>query len=499
MVNNCPYYQRRVVCETTIKGIVMFGHRHHRLFVATSLALAASLSLIACSSGSSGSDPVAGSATESSSVTEGTTAVPVAEPQKISVAFNATGDFPEPKATLTAAKASFEAENPGVTVELQEEVAADDAYHTKLQLRLQSGSDVPDVMYYSPGWLDADAAAGYLAPLDDGLAQWADWEAQFPEAVRIGAKSADGHIYGVPMAANDIGIWYSKDTFKAAGLPENWEPKTWADLRTAAETIKAKVPGAIPAHLYAGKASGVTDAIMKTFQPLLYGTGDTLYDFETNKWVKADKGFLDTMTFISQTYKDGLTAKTADVLSPNVWSFIGPWMKEAKLGFVPDGNWMSFAWIKGGPNEWPEWGDRLGVTAMPTQTGGGEGKVTMALRGAVMVKSAKSKSPELAMRFLEHVTNKTNSLSISVNSSQLAVRLDVAADPAYKNRPGVAEFTNMLKYAKYLPLAEEADKVYNLLADLIEQVALGKMTPEKSVTEYNSKIEALVGKDKYKG
>lgn len=422
-----------------------------------------------------------------------------AESKTVKVAYNATGDFPEPKATLKAAKATFEKENPGVTVELQEILAADDAYHTKLQLRLQSGSDVPDVMYYSPGWLDGDAAAGYLAPLDDGLSKWADWKAQFPEAVRTGAKSADGKTYGIPMSANDIGIWYNKDTLKAAGLPENWEPKSWADLRKAAETIKAKSPGVIPVHLYAGKASGVTDAIMKTFQPLLYGTGDVLYDFSKNKWVKADKGFLDTMTFISTMYKDGLTAKTADVLSPNVWSFIGPWMKDAKLGFVPDGNWMSFAWIKGGPNEWPTWGDRLGVTAMPTQNGGGAGKVTMALRGSVMVRAAKSKSPALAQKFLEHVTNKTNSLSISVNSSQLAVRLDVAADPAYKSRPGVAEFTNMLKYAKYLPLAEEADKVYSLLADLIEQVALGKMTPAKSVESYNKQIGALVGKAKYAG
>ena len=97
------------------------------------------------------------------------------------------------------------------------------------------------------------------------------------------------------------------------------------------------------------------------------------------------------------------------------------------------------------------------------------------------------------------MTNKENSLSISVNSSQLAVRTDVAADPAYQDRPTVSEFSEMLKYAQYLPLTEEHAKVENLLADLIERVALGKLSPADSVTEYNDQIVGLVGEDKFAG
>lgn len=421
------------------------------------------------------------------------------EPQTITVAYNATGDFPEPAATLEAAKASFEAEHPGVTVELQQEIASDDDFHTKIQLRLQSGGDVPDVIYYAPTWLDADAAAGYLAPLDEGLAAWDDWETQFPEAVRVGAASADGHVYGMPMSANDIGIWYNRDVFAAAGLPEDWQPESWADMRAAAEAIQENVPDAIPMHLYAGKASGITDAILKTFQPLLYGTGDALFDFDTNQWQPAGQGFLDAMTFISDAYADDLTADDADVLSPNVWSFIGPWMKDAQLGFVLDGNWMSFAWLEGASYEWPEWSDRLGIAMVPTQEGQDPGRVTMALRGPVFVRSADSDSPDLAMQFIEHLANKDNSMSFAVNSSQLAVRNDVAADPAYADRPTVGAFTDMLQYARYLPLTEENAKVELLLADLIERVALGDLSPEDAVSEYNDQIEDLVGSDHYAG
>ena len=38
-----------------------------------------------------------------------------------------------------------------------------------------------------------------------------------------------------------------------------------------------------------------------------------------------------------------------------------------------------------------------------------------------------------------------------------------------------------------------------LLADLIESVALGDLSPEDSVSQYNDQIEALVGADNYAG
>lgn len=453
---------------------------HHRRVLAGPIpfALAATLALVAASSAANG-------------------ARAQSDNQTITVAYNATGDFPEPAATVQAAAASFEAANPGVTVDLQEEIASDEDFHTKIQLRLQSGGDVPDVIYYSPNWLDADAAAGYLSPLEDDLAEWPDWEAQFPEAVRAGAVSADGSTYGVPMSANDIGIWFNRDVFEAAGLPADWQPESWDDLRAAAEAIKESVPDAIPMHLYAGKASGITDAILKTFQPLLYGTGDVLYDFDTNLWQPAGQGFLDVMTFLSDVYADELTAGDADVLSPNVWSFIGPWMQNTELGFVLDGNWMSFAWIEGGPNEWPEWSDRLGVAMVPTQDGQDPGRVTMALRGPVFVRADESDQPDLAMDFIEWLASEENSLGYALNSSQLAVRDDVAADPAYADRPLVSEFTDMLQYAQYLPLTEENARVELLLADLIERVALGDLSPPDAVAEYNDQIAELVGADNF--
>ena len=489
-------------------------------------SLVAVLGLVACSSDKKSSDTTVVAAAETpaaaaeTSAAAAETAAPTAEtqaaaetvaaaavtqaaapasnePQELTISYNKTGDWPEPDATLQAAKTGFEAANPGVKINLQSEVAADDAFRTKTQLRLQSGKDLPDIIPTGPSYVDADIKAGYLLPIDSALDTWADWKTMYPDAVREGAKAFDGKTYYIPQASNDIGIWYNKDVFAKAGLPENWEPQSWADLRTAAETIKAKVPGVIPAHLYAGKASGAIDAIGKTFLPLLYGTGDSLFDFKTNKWLPAGKGFVDSMTFMQDFYKDGLTAKKADVLSPNVWSLIGPWMKDAKLGFVPDGNWMSFAWVKGGPNEWTEWGDRLGIATMPTQNPGG--KLTIGYKGGGFAVVKGTKSPNLAMKFIEFASNKDISVGFSLRSGQLAVRSDVAADKSYADRPTVPAFSAMLQYAKYIPATEQSDKNWALLSDIVEKVAFNQLTPQQSADKYNAEMPGVVGKDNFAG
>ena len=233
-------------------------------------SLIAVLGLAACSSDKSSSDTTvaaaetqaaaettaaaaaetAAPAAETQAAAETTTAAATAteaaapasnEPQELTISYNKTGDWPEPEATLQAAKTGFEAANPGVKINLQSEVAADDAFRTKTQLRLQSGKDLPDIIPTTAGFVDADVKAGYLLPIDSALDTWADWTKLYPEAIREGAKAFDGKTYYIPQASNDIGIWYNKDVFAKAGLPEKWEPQSWADLRTAAETIKAKV------------------------------------------------------------------------------------------------------------------------------------------------------------------------------------------------------------------------------------------------------------------
>ena len=60
----------------------------------------------------------------------------------------------------------------------------------------------------------------------------------------------------MPDGTDTRGLWFSKDVFAKAGLPADWQPKTWDEVLDAARTIKEKVPGVTPINVYTGKPAG---------------------------------------------------------------------------------------------------------------------------------------------------------------------------------------------------------------------------------------------------
>src|SRR5262249_49356782 len=49
----------------------------------------------------------------------------------------------------------------------------------------------------------------------------------------------NGPHYGVPIGETNFIFYYNKALFKKAGLPTNFEPKTWDEVKQAGEKLKA--------------------------------------------------------------------------------------------------------------------------------------------------------------------------------------------------------------------------------------------------------------------
>ena len=58
-------------------------------------------------------------------------------------------------------------------------------------------------------------------------------------AVRGYYSDAAGRMVGMPFNSSTPVLWYNKDAFRKAGLDPNNPPKTWAQVRTAAQRIRA--------------------------------------------------------------------------------------------------------------------------------------------------------------------------------------------------------------------------------------------------------------------
>ncbi|MFD4258522.1 extracellular solute-binding protein [Streptomyces sp. NPDC058534] len=393
---------------------------------------------------------------------------------------------------LADIKKQFEKANPGKKVELVPIKAPDSEYYTKLQQMLRSPKTAPDLVYEDTFLINSDITSGYLKPLDPYLDKWKDWD-QFIDTSKAATAGEDGKTYGVPDGTDTRGLWFSKHVFAKAGLPADWQPKTWDEVLDAARTIKEKVPGVTPINVYTGKPAGEA-ATMQGFEMLLYGTNDgttdPLYDKDSKKWITAGKGFEDSLAFVESVYKEKLGPEVSDALDPNFGTAVrGELLPQGKLGIALDGSWLPQDWLEGSGHEWPEWSKELGLAAMPTQNGQAPGKVSMSGGWAWSI-PAKAGNPDLAFDFIKTMQTKANAQKWYIANSGIAVREDVANDPAYVDaQPGIKFFTDLVESTHYRPAYPAYPKVSVAIQEAMEGVTTGDMSVEEAARGYDEALK----------
>jgi multiple sugar transport system substrate-binding protein len=389
---------------------------------------------------------------------------------------------------LADIKKQFEKANPGKKVELVPIKAPDSEYYTKLQQMLRSAKTAPDLVYEDTFLINSDITSGYLKPLDAYLATWPDWN-RFIDTAKAAAKAEDGKTYGVPDGTDTRGLWYDKGIFAKAGLPADWQPKTWDEVLDAARTIKRKVPDVTPLNVYTGKPAGEA-AAMQGFEMLLYGTEDRLYDDAAKKWIAGSEGFEDALSFVETVYREKLGPDVSTALDPNIQTIVrGDLLPKGKLGINLDGSWLPQDWLPGSGHEWPEWSSKLGLAYMPTQHGQAPGKVSMS-GGWTWAVPAKAANPDLAFDFIRTMQTKANAQKWYVANSGISVREDVAADPAYaKAQPGIKFFTDLVASTHYRPAYPAYPKVSTAIQEAMEGVTTGDTSVEEAAGNYDDSLK----------
>jgi len=395
---------------------------------------------------------------------------------------------------LNVVKAEFEQQHPGAKVQLVPVQASEADWFAKIALMMKSEDTAPDVVTEDTFMVNSDAKAGYLEPLDDKVKGWSDWE-NFYDGVKNGVTANDGKIYGVPYSTDTRGLFYNVNIFKKAGLPVPWQPKNWNDILTAAQTIKKKVPGVVPFWANSGKASGEATS-MQTFEMLLYGTNDTLYDSKSGKWIVKSPGFLNSLKFIQTIYSKGLGPQLSQVLTGQAGDIlVTQLMPKEKVGIVLNGNWIPSAWRKDGPTPWPEGTKVYQFTAMPTQNGQTPGFTSMSGGWALSIPS-KAKDKELAWEFIKLATSKKHLKEYSLKTGDLTTRKDVANDPEYKAEGIFNQATKFLEFTHFRPAVDQYPAVSTQIQTTVEAVVTGSLTPKQAMDQYAQNVSRVVGTDK---
>ncbi|MBG6060133.1 multiple sugar transport system substrate-binding protein [Cryobacterium sp. MP_M5] len=414
--------------------------------------------------------------------------------RSIKVAYQKFGTFTQMDAQMKAVKAQYEAANPQVTVDLVSIQASENDYYTKLSLMNRSAATAPDVLYEDTSLIQSDADAGYLAPLDDYASKWGDWS-QFPDNAKKAGSGSDGKLYGISMGTDTRALWYNKDLLKRAGVTVPWEPKNWKDIVDAAEKIKAAEPGVIPINIYSGKGLGEA-SVMQGLEMLLYGTDNTLFDTEANKWITGSKGFIDSLGMIKDVYQGGLAPTPQEALDPNFGTTLtSDLVPNGKVAIFLDGSWQSGTWLASGALSWPEWTTALGQAPMPTQNGQKPGTTSMS-GGWTLAMGSKSQNKDDAWNFIQLALNQKNSKAYAIAASQIPVRDDVSKDPEFiASNPTAEFFAGLVAVTHFRPANSNYSQVSNLIQVAMESVMTGQQSPAEAAKAYDAGLKDAVGAD----
>ncbi len=120
---------------------------------------------------------------------------------------------------------------------------------------------------------------GYAADITDYVEDTSYPTAYHPALLAL-AQDAYGKIYGLPHAANGMGLMYNRRLFEEAGLDPDKPPQTWGEVREAARQIHARLEGVDGFNIRNEGALGgwMSVALMVTFG------GDTVQSVD-GRWV----------------------------------------------------------------------------------------------------------------------------------------------------------------------------------------------------------------------
>lgn len=371
--------------------------------------------------------------------------------------------------------------------------AADSDYLTKIQLLMQDESQCGDLVYEDTFQLTSDAAAGYLANIDEYLAGYEAWNdgTSYIEATKA-ATYFDGSYYGIPSCTDSRGLVVNTEVLEAAGLGADWQPASWDELLDGCRQIKENCEDVIPFWMIVGKANGEA-ASMNGYEMLLYGTADgndSLYDTAENKWVVSSESIKNANQFVATLFEEELTGDYSEMLDTGSDGYASDYLRQGKLGIYLNGSWFPANYQEGGSYEWAEYGDVLKFIPMPTEDG--TGTITMSGGWAWSIPE-KSQNKELAFEFLTEMM-KTENYNTYITAESNLPTIDMGEYQDLFERPFMETAKNMLSEALFRPKSESYSAVSTYIAQMSEDAATS-LDAEGAMNTYKANVIGVVGEE----
>ncbi|GHG97260.1 ABC transporter substrate-binding protein [Pseudodonghicola xiamenensis] len=134
--------------------------------------------------------------------------------------------------------AEFEALNPLIKVEGVPVPAQDITAHVQADIVAGQPVDVAQITFPNLGYLAENFGAKALEDMIAPAELEAHFEGMVPNGLELGRIA--GKAYGLAYTFSTPVLFYNADIFREAGLDPEQPPRTWSELRTAAEAVAEK-------------------------------------------------------------------------------------------------------------------------------------------------------------------------------------------------------------------------------------------------------------------
>jgi multiple sugar transport system substrate-binding protein len=381
------------------------------------------------------------------------------------------------------------------TVEFQPSGASDEDYKSKVALDLRTGSGA-DLYSIDGIWVGEFADAGYIKPLDDlvgadAVNGWEGW-GQIPQPVQGNFTYKDKR-YGVPEGTDGRVIYFNRSLLEKAGLSRDWQPKSWDEIISAAQAVKATSKDVTPIQLNAGTAMGEATT-MQGALPLLVGTGQQIW--ADGKWQGNTAAVRDVLGLYQKVYGGGLgdpvLQQDAKGRDKSFQAFAA-----GRIAILLEGDyfWRSVVEPAKGIAKMPDRDANVGYALIPAIRPGagvrGQDFVSMSGGGGRVLNPA-TKYPRQAWELMQFINSRDATIAAVGSSPRITQRKDVN-DELLKNDPLLTFIAQkVLPLTAFRPGFAEYPRVSQALQQATLDVATGT-NPADAASAYQKKLESIVG------
>ncbi len=359
--------------------------------------------------------------------------------------------------------AGFEAENPGVKVEVETAAFAD--YFTLLQAGIASG-DAPDVFELNYENFVTYAANDTLLDLSTSMNADAPF---YPRALE--AFSYQGKQLALPATFSDVLLFYNADLFDKAGIAYPTNTWTWDDAVTAAKAIRAL--GTDTWGLF-------SPVQFWEFYKKAAQNGDcSFFNADMTESTINSAGCVATLEMMVGFMNDGLMPTAAELSGVSDSELF----MSGKLGMLVTGIWM-FGAFADAPFTWD-----VQIEPMIKQ------HAHHFFANGVAV-SATTKQADAAIAWAEYLASSKTAATVRVDS---AWELPALNEPSYfenylkqtppANRAAVFE---ALESPVTPPVIVRQNEMQDAVNALLTQVVDGELTAQAALDQAKTEIDALI-------